>query len=154
MESRKSKNSILCNLDLAKEIHCYVIRQGVPLDMFLKSALIDVYFKCKNVEMAQNLFNRNTEMDIVIFTTMISGYVLNGMNFSALDVFRWLLLEQMRPNTVTLASVLPACAGLAALTLGKEIHGYILKKRLEGSCFLGSAISDMYSKCGRLDLAH
>lgn len=81
------------NLDLAKEIHCYVIRQGVPLDMFLKSALIDVYFKCKNVEMAQNLFNRNTEMDIVIFTTMISGYVLNRMKFSALDVFRWLLLE-------------------------------------------------------------
>lgn len=142
------------NLELAKEIHCYVIRQGVPLDMFLKSALIDVYFKCKDVEMAHNLFNRNAEIDIVIFTAMISGYVLNGMNFSALEVFRRLLLERMMPNTVTLASVLPACAGLAALTLGKELHGYILKKGLEGSCFLGSAISDMYSKCGRLDLAH
>ncbi|KAM4101487.1 hypothetical protein ACB094_05G147500 [Castanea mollissima] len=82
------------------------------------------------------------------------GLALNAMNSDALDIFRWLLKEKMRPNSVTLASVLPACAGLAALNLGKELHCNILKNGLDGRCHVGSAITDMYAKCGRLDLAH
>lgn len=137
-----------------KEIHCYILRNGVSLDVFLKSALIDIYFKCRDVEMARKIFDQRTPVDIVVCTAMISGYVLNGMNNNALEIFRWLLKEKMRPNSVTLASFLPACAGLAALKLGKELHGHILKYGHGGSCYVGSAIMDMYAKCGRLDLAY
>ncbi|WJZ97028.1 hypothetical protein VitviT2T_015663 [Vitis vinifera] len=108
----------------------------------------------RDVEMARKIFDQRTPVDIVVCTAMISGYVLNGMNNNALEIFRWLLQERMRANSVTLASVLPACAGLAALTLGKELHGHILKNGHGGSCYVGSAIMDMYAKCGRLDLAH
>ncbi|XAR50765.1 hypothetical protein NMG60_11005187 [Bertholletia excelsa] len=142
------------NLYHGKEIHGYILRHGVSWDVFLKSALIDVYFKCRDVEMASNLFLHSTMIDIVICSVMISGYVLNGMNFNALAIFRRLLCVKMRPNAVTLASVLPACAGLVALRLGKELHGYILKNGLEQRCYVGSAVLDMYAKCGRLDLAH
>ncbi|KAL7170034.1 hypothetical protein ACSBR2_034976 [Camellia fascicularis] len=142
------------NLNVGKEIHGYIVRHGVPLDVFLKSALIDIYFKCRDVKMAYNVFNHGTAIDIVICSAMISGYVLNGMNMDALKIFRLLLHEQMRPNAVTLASVIPACSGLAALKLGKELHCYILKNSLEARCYVGSAITDMYAKCGRLDLAH
>ena len=137
-----------------KEIHCYIIRNGVSVDVFLKSALIDIYCKCRDVEMACKIFNERTPVDVVVCTAMISGYVLNGMNNNALEIFRWLAQERMRPNSVTLASVLPACAGLATLKLGKELHGHILKNGHGGSCFVGSAIMDMYAKCGRLDLSH
>ncbi|XWS20754.1 hypothetical protein CRYUN_Cryun31cG0129700 [Craigia yunnanensis] len=85
---------------------------------------------------------------------MISGYVFNGMNNDALEVFRWLLQEKIRPNAVTMASVLPACADLAALKMGKELHGNIIKNGLADRCHVGSAVIDMYAKCGRLDLAH
>ncbi|XVF23046.1 hypothetical protein REPUB_Repub13aG0004100 [Reevesia pubescens] len=137
-----------------KEIHGYILRHGVPLDVFLKSALIDVYLKCRDVEMAGNLYNQSTKVDIVMCTSMISGYVLNGMNNDALDIFRWILQEKIRPNCVTLASVLPACANLAALKLGKELHGNIIKNGLADRFHVGSAVIDMYAKCGRLDLAH
>lgn len=136
-----------------KEINGYIIRHGVHLDVFLKNALIDMYFKCRDVDAAWNVFNYNTAVDIVICTAMISGYVLNGMNSDALAIFRWLLSEKMKPNAVTLASFLPACAGLAVLKLGKELHAYVLKNGLEGRCYVGSAVTDMYAKCGRLDLA-
>ncbi|KAG8652102.1 hypothetical protein MANES_06G051200v8 [Manihot esculenta] len=82
------------------------------------------------------------------------GYVLNGLNYEALDTFRWLLEEKMCPNAVTLASILPACAGLATLKLGKELHANIIKNGLDGKCHVGSAVVDMYAKCGKLDLAH
>ncbi|XP_076888846.1 pentatricopeptide repeat-containing protein At4g21300-like [Bidens hawaiensis] len=142
------------SVNQGKEIHCYILRQNVHLDVFLKNALIDMYFKCQEVEMAQNVFTFNTDIDIVICTAMISGYVLNGMNFNALEIFRFLLDKKMKPNAVTLSSSLPACAGLADIKLGKELHGQILKNGLERLCHVGTAVIDMYAKCGRLDLAH
>ncbi|XWS17976.1 hypothetical protein CRYUN_Cryun32bG0002700 [Craigia yunnanensis] len=137
-----------------KEIHGYILRHRVPLDVFLKSALIDVYLKCRDVEMACNVYNQSTTVDVVVCTAMISGYMLNGMSNDALEIFRWLLQEKIRPNAVTLASVLPACADLAALKVGKELHGNIIKNGLANRCHVGSAVIDMYAKCGRLDLAH
>lgn len=142
------------DLEKGKEIHSYIFRQNVMADVFLKNALIDMYFKGRNVEMACNVFNQSANtVDIVICTSMISGFVLNGRDAKALQMLRWATERNLRPNAVTYASVLPACAGLAALKLGKELHGTILKLGLEGRCYVGSAITDMYAKCGRLDLA-
>ncbi|XWS11488.1 hypothetical protein CRYUN_Cryun37aG0002700 [Craigia yunnanensis] len=107
-----------------------------------------------DVEMARNVFNQSSKVDVVVCTIMISGYVLNGMNNEALEIFKWLLQEKIRPNDVTLASVLCACADLAALKVGKELNGNIIKNGLADRCHVGSVVIDMYAKCGRLDLAH
>nr|GMC95228.1 pentatricopeptide repeat-containing protein At4g21300 [Ipomoea batatas] len=141
------------NLYLGRSIHGYIVRHDVTLDVFLKNALIDMYFKCRSVEMACKVFDGSLPVDIAICTSMISGFAVNGMNLDALEVFRWLLVKQMKPNALTLASVLPACTELAALKLGKELHGTVFKHGYEGKCFVGSALTDMYAKCGRLDLA-
>ncbi|CAN6572881.1 unnamed protein product [Malus baccata var. baccata] len=142
------------NMKQGKEIHGYIVRHCVPLDVFLQSALTDVYFKCRNMEMAFKIFNQSTRTDVVMCTSMISGFVLNGMSSDALEIFRWLLKQKMRPNSLTVASVLPACAGLAALKFGKEVHGNILKHGFDRRCYVGSALRDMYAKSKRLDLAH
>lgn len=123
------------------------------MDLFLKNALIDMYFKCKDVKMGCRVFDENSAVDIVVCTAMISGFVLNGMSAEALRIFRLLVNKKMRPNAVTLASILPASAGLAALKLGKELHCHIIRKGLGGRCYVGSALTDMYAKCGRLDLS-
>ncbi|KAL6502183.1 hypothetical protein OROHE_024776 [Orobanche hederae] len=137
-----------------KEIHCYIVRNGVLFDLFLKNALIDMYFKCRDVKMACKVFEESSAVDIVVCTAMISGFVLNGMNVEAFEIFRLLLDKKMSPNAVTCASILPACAGLAAVKLGKELHGNIIRKGLEGRCYVGTAITDMYAKCGKFDLSH
>ncbi|KAK7328418.1 hypothetical protein VNO77_22524 [Canavalia gladiata] len=137
-----------------KEVHSYIVRHRVPFDVYLKSALIDIYFKSGDVKMARKMFELNSLVDVAVCTAMISGYVLNGLNIDAINIFRWLIQKGMVPNCLTMASVLPACAALAALKLGKELHCDILKKQMENIVNVGSAITDMYAKCGRLDLAH
>ncbi|PIA35821.1 hypothetical protein AQUCO_03400012v1 [Aquilegia coerulea] len=137
-----------------KEIHSYIVRHAVCLDAYLKSALIDSYFKCRGIENACKLFSQTGTVDVVIFTAMISGYTLNGMSSEAVQILRQLLRARMKPSPVTLATVLPACAGLVALTLGKELHCNILKNEHDGKCYVASALTDMYAKCGRLDLAY
>jgi len=137
-----------------KEIHGYIVRNCIRMDVFLVSALVDIYFKCRDVRMAQNIYDAAKAIDVVIGSTMISGYVLNGMSEEALQMF-WYLLEQcIKPNAVTVASILPACASMASLALGQEIHGYIIRNAYEGKCYVESALMDMYAKCGRLDLSH
>ncbi|XP_066366565.1 pentatricopeptide repeat-containing protein At4g21300 [Miscanthus floridulus] len=144
----------LNGLKQGKEVHGYIIKNCVHMDAFLVSALVDIYFKCKDVRMAQNVYDAARAIDVVIGSTMISGYVLNGMSEEALQMFRYLLEQCIEPNAVTVASVLPACAGMAALPLGQEIHGYVLRNAYEGKCYVESALMDMYAKCGRLDLSH
>ncbi|GAU12914.1 hypothetical protein TSUD_74010 [Trifolium subterraneum] len=53
------------------------------------SALVDIYFKGGDVEMARKTFQQNTLVDVAVCTAMISGYVLNGLNVEAVNMFRW-----------------------------------------------------------------
>ncbi|KAJ1293348.1 hypothetical protein BS78_01G060800 [Paspalum vaginatum] len=137
-----------------KEVHGYIVRNSVHMDVFVVSALVDIYFKCGDVRMAQNVYDAARAIDVVIGTTMISGYVLNGMRREALQMFRYLLEQLFKPNAVTVSSILPVFAGMTALALGQEIHGYVLRNAYEGKCYVESALMDMYAKCGRLDLSH
>ncbi|PKA61956.1 Pentatricopeptide repeat-containing protein [Apostasia shenzhenica] len=142
------------SLKHGKEIHGYILRNNVSMDVFLKSALIDIYFKSNDADMAKKVYNSTRTMDVVICSAMISGYVLNGMSYDALVMFRKLLVAQIKPNAITVASILPAFACLTAIRLGKELHGFVLKNALEGHCFVASSLVDMYAKCGRIDLGY
>jgi pentatricopeptide repeat protein len=137
-----------------KEMHGYIIRNCTHVDVFLVSALVDIYFKCRDVRMAQHVFDATKTIDVVIGSTMISGYVLNGMSEAAVEMFRYLLELGIKPNAVMVASMLPACASMAVTKLGQELHGYVLKNAYKDRCYLESALMDMYAKCGRLDLSH
>lgn len=142
------------NLEFCKQIHCYIVRHNIPLDIFLMSALIDAYFKCRGVSMAQKIFSQCDSVDVVVFTAMISGYLHNGLYIDALEIFRWLVKVKMSPNEITLVSILPVISGLLALKLGRELHGFIFKKDFDKRCNIGCAVIDMYAKCGRMDFAY
>ena len=63
-----------------------------------------------------------------------------------------MLLYGIKPNYVTLASVLPSCTHLEFFKQGKEIHSYIIQNEFESDVFVGSALLDMYAKCGNMDM--
>ena len=61
--------------------------------------------------------------------------------------------EDFKPNSVTIVSVLLACAHLAAVEQGKEVHGYIVRNGFESNVSVGSSLIDMYGKCGSIELS-
>ncbi|GJM96820.1 hypothetical protein PR202_ga13688 [Eleusine coracana subsp. coracana] len=134
-------------LDDALGLFCDMQKSGVQPDSVTLASLLG------DVRMAQNVYDAAGAIDVVIGSTMISGYVLNGMSEEAMQMFRYLLEQRMKPNAVTVASVLPACASMATMKLGQEIHGYVLRNAYEGKCYVESALMDMYAKCGRLNLS-
>ncbi|KAL3579939.1 hypothetical protein D5086_017774 [Populus alba] len=85
--------------------------------------------------------------DRFTYTAMIACYAKNGKAFEALELFRELMLESqdLCPNSVTMVSVLQACAALAALEQGRLIHGYILRKGLDSILPVISALVTIHA---------
>ncbi|OVA16609.1 Pentatricopeptide repeat [Macleaya cordata] len=145
----------LANLKLlkqGKELHNYVIRHGFDSDIFVGSALIDMYAHCGSMTEAGYIFEIMSSKDITIWNSMIVGFSLNGEINSAFGILRRIWESKLRPNSITIMSVLPLCTRWGILRLGKEIHGYATRAGLGFLVSVGNSLIDMYCKCGYLEL--
>ncbi|KAJ7967122.1 Pentatricopeptide repeat-containing protein [Quillaja saponaria] len=73
--------------------------------------------------------------------------------FEALKLFQDLLTEHLKPDGVTIASILPAYASLASLREGRQIHGYITKSERYLNTFILNSLVYMYASCGDIGTA-
>lgn len=149
--------SRLAMLDLGKELHCQILRSGYEDDVFVRTALIDMYSKCGNVEASSFLFNGSSDLvdgslsDSVSRSAMVAGYVQNGMNEEALELLRKMFQQGVKVDQFSLTSVAVACSNAIILEQGKQVHCCVEKLGYACDVFLASAITDMYGKCGSLE---
>ncbi|KAL0395570.1 UNVERIFIED_CONTAM: Pentatricopeptide repeat-containing protein [Sesamum calycinum] len=136
---------------MGKQVHAYLVKLGFEFQMYIMTALIDMYAKCGFIVEAQKGFDHLHDADLVLWTSMIGGYVQNGDNESAISLYCRMQMEGIAPNELTMASVLKACSGLSALEQGKQIHAHVVKNGFTLEVPIGSALSTMYAKCGSLD---
>ncbi|KAK9113186.1 hypothetical protein Scep_020705 [Stephania cephalantha] len=135
------------------EIHGYAIRHGFDSDLFIGSSLIDMYAKCTMVEKSRQIFDFLPQRDAISWNSMIAGCVQNGLFDEGLRLFRRMLENSIKPRHVTFSSIMPACAHLTTMHLGKQLHGYILRCGFDDNEFISSSLLDMYAKCGRIHIA-
>ncbi|XP_031495425.1 pentatricopeptide repeat-containing protein At5g06540-like [Nymphaea colorata] len=115
------------------------------------TVMITGYSKVGEVHAARLIFDEANGKDVVLWGAMISCYVHNSCFKEALQLFRSMQESGTEPDEAVLVSVLVACAHLGALDLGRWIHGYVGRKGMKLSIRLGTALLDMYGKCGSLD---
>ncbi|KAF8378055.1 hypothetical protein HHK36_029389 [Tetracentron sinense] len=137
-------------LDLGKQTHCYVLKVGLDSDIFVSNALMDVYAKCGRIEESLELFLKSPNRNEVTWNTMIVGHVQLGNGEEALRLFSHMLDDQVQATPVTYSSVLRACASLAALEPGIQIHSLTVKTIFDKDIVVGNALIDMYAKCGSI----
>nr|KYP49108.1 hypothetical protein KK1_029138 [Cajanus cajan] len=77
-------------------------------DVFLGNALIHAYGKCKCIEGARRVFDDLVVKDVVSWTSMSACYVSCGFPRQGLAVFREMGWNGVKPNSVTVSSILPA----------------------------------------------
>ncbi|PKI71209.1 hypothetical protein CRG98_008384 [Punica granatum] len=107
---------------LRHPFHC--LRLFSLMDVPTWNSMIAGYARCGDMEGAAQLFATMPSRNVISWTAMISGYSQNGQYSDALATFLKMDEEGLRPNEVTLASVLPACANLGALEVGERIEAY------------------------------
>ncbi|KAM0972209.1 hypothetical protein ACFX2K_020150 [Malus domestica] len=114
-------------LKYGKQVHSQVYKYDLQGDEFIGSGLIEFYSSVCLSDYALRRFNLTPRLDIVLWTSMVAGYLQNGETESAFDLFYRLLEFGMKPDQFIISSMLGACADLAAARSGEQIQGYAVK---------------------------
>ncbi|OMP09144.1 hypothetical protein COLO4_05756 [Corchorus olitorius] len=142
------------NLEMGKKISSWIDEHGLGFNIHLVNALIDMYSKCGDLNTASDLFEGLKQRDVISWNVMIGGYTHMSCYKEALELFQRMLRSNIEPSDVTLLSILPACANLGALDIGKWIHAYIDKNfQNSTNISLWTSLIDMYAKCGAIEAA-
>ncbi|KAL2559985.1 putative pentatricopeptide repeat-containing protein [Forsythia ovata] len=134
-----------------KEIHCYVLRRAeLGSEVTVFNTLLSFYLRLGQIREAESLFRKMKFWDLVSWNSIIAGYASNGEWLKALEMFQeFVVVEKVEPHAVTLLSILPACALLSNLHVGKQIHGFVIRRRgLFEDTSIGNALISLYAKSG------
>ncbi|KAL5809571.1 hypothetical protein ACOSQ3_030262 [Xanthoceras sorbifolium] len=145
-------------LDFGRRLHRkYVENVMFGRNVFLTTALIDMYAKCGSIESALDVFNRipNNLKTVSLFNSTVSGLAQHGLGKTAIDIFREMESMEVRPDGVTFVGILCACSHSGLVDEGKELfesmlNVYGIKPEMEHyGCMV-----DLLARDGRLDEAY
>ncbi|KAG9445148.1 hypothetical protein H6P81_016488 [Aristolochia fimbriata] len=133
------------DLVAGRGLHCHVLKLGFHPDVYVQNVVIGVYAG-----------TMNGKKNVITWNSIITGFVQGGRPKEALEIFHEMqniASGGVSPDGITLATVLSACATLGALDQGKWVHRYLRRRGLEFDVVIGTALVDMYGKCGCVDQA-
>nr|AYM00506.1 pentatricopeptide repeat protein [Salvia miltiorrhiza] len=179
--STLSACTALKNLDLGREIHEYVSEKlgftmiigNALIDMYAKcgcleiarglfdampeknvicwTSMVSAYTNSGCLDEARDFFERSSVKDLVLWTTMINGYVQFNEVDEAMALFRRMQMSGIKPDKYTLVTLLTGCAQSGALEQGEWIHAYLRENRISIDAVVGTALIELYAKCGCLE---
>lgn len=144
----------LGDLSLGQTVHGSVVKYGFGEDIHVLNTMVHMYCSCSGgIEYGRILFDEMPKCDSVSWSAMIGGYAKLGMSSEAVELFRQMQISGVRPDEITMVSVLSACTDLGALELGKWVSAFIEREKVPKSTELCNALIDMFAKCGDVDKA-
>ncbi|MED6148726.1 hypothetical protein PIB30_055587 [Stylosanthes scabra] len=142
--------SMLKFLNGGRQIHGYVLRKGIEMDVSMVNALMDFYMKCHKVKMGWKLFDRLLDKNIVSWTTMIAGCMQDSFHQDAMNLFVEMARMDWKPDAFGCTSILTSCGSVQALEKGRQVHAYSIKANIDNDDFVKNGLIDMYAKCDSL----
>ncbi|KAJ0089297.1 hypothetical protein Patl1_32561 [Pistacia atlantica] len=141
------------DLVMGRLIHDIVLKSGLSVDHFVCAALVDMYAKCGAIDDARELFDKMSNRDLVTWTVMIGACGECGNANESLVLFDRMREEGIVPDKVAMVSVVHACVKLGAMSKARLVHEFINRNKFPLDVILGTALVDMYAKCGSIDSA-
>uniref|UniRef100_A0A803QEJ1 Pentatricopeptide repeat-containing protein n=1 Tax=Cannabis sativa TaxID=3483 RepID=A0A803QEJ1_CANSA len=143
----------LKSIDWGKQMHAYVIRNGLDYQVSVHNSLIDMYCECDKLNSARKIFELLENKTLVSWSTMIKGCVTHDQSVDALSHFSNMKSNGFKPDFITIINILPACVNIGALENVKYFHGYSMKSGLSSLSSLNTALLVSYAKCGCIEMA-
>ncbi|CAL0304158.1 unnamed protein product [Lupinus luteus] len=139
-----------------KEIHGYALVIGVEEDIYVRSALVDMYAKCGFISEARTLFYKMPEKNTVTWNSIIFGYANHGYCEEAIELFNQMEIEgRAGLDHLTFTAALTACSHAGEIELGQRLfkvmqEKYSIEPRLEHyACMV-----DLFGRAGKIDEAY
>ncbi|KAI9200194.1 hypothetical protein LWI28_003954 [Acer negundo] len=156
--------STMLSLCVGVQLHSLIIKLGYESNLRIRNSVMYLYIRCGLVYEARKLFDGTQRISLVTWNAMIAGHA-QMIEFSkddlsahhsgaeALDMFSKLNQSGMKPDLYTFSSVLTVCSKLVALQQGEQVHAQILKTGFLSDVVVGTALVNMYNKCGSIERA-
>jgi pentatricopeptide repeat protein len=138
-----------------RSAHCFALRKGFLHDVYVCSALVDMYAKCGRVRNARTIFDGMPSRNAVSWNAMIGGYAMHGEAQNAVQLFDSMLMCEQKPDTVTFTCVLAACSQAGLTEVGRRYfnkmqHEFGISPRMEHyACMV-----TLLGRAGKLDEAY
>ncbi|XP_022878136.1 putative pentatricopeptide repeat-containing protein At1g69350, mitochondrial [Olea europaea var. sylvestris] len=142
-------------IEKGKWIHNKLITFGVTQDMYMDTALSDMYARCGDLQTAQRVFNSMTERSTVSWSVMIAGYGMHGHIDAATSLFNKMVTSGIRPNDVIFMNILSACSHAGYVEEGKFYFNSMIKDfDVKPNSEHYACLVDMLSRAGYLNGAY
>ncbi|XP_051130757.1 pentatricopeptide repeat-containing protein At3g24000, mitochondrial [Andrographis paniculata] len=136
---------------IGRIIHGFCLKLGFERNVFVGSALVDMYARCTKKEAAKVIFDALTDRNEVSWNALIASYARDGEGHNAVRLFAEMKRERLRPSHFTYSSVFSACASSGASEQGKWAHADMVKSGLKLTAFVTNTLVNMYGKAGNID---
>ncbi|XP_028804068.1 pentatricopeptide repeat-containing protein At2g27610 [Neltuma alba] len=137
----------LKDLDFIRLLHCRTLKSGYSNDQGILTALMNAYFKCREMDYAHDLLSlMSGGQNVVLWTAMINGYLQNGNTKNAVNLFSQMRREGVKPNHFTYSTILKVQNAVSIF----QIHAEVIKANYEKSSSVGTALLDAYVKRGNI----
>ncbi|KAL2536696.1 Pentatricopeptide repeat-containing protein [Forsythia ovata] len=123
------------------------------MDLYVVNTLMRLYGVCGRIEDVRKVFDESPQWDLVSWTTLIQGYVDNGLWQEGVKLFFDMCEAGYRADEKMMAVVISAFAKLGDLSLGRKLHEYICNQGVNFDVYVGNSLVDMYLKCGDIESA-
>lgn len=133
-----------------RQFHVHVFKHGLDSDVFVNNSLIHFYGACKKVRDARKVFDEMPERTLVSWNSVITA---SSKFVDAAELYFQIGDSGFEPDETTFVIMLSACADAGNLIFGKCLHSKVVQVGMVMNCQLGTAIVDMYGKCGAVDNA-
>ncbi|KAF7809066.1 putative pentatricopeptide repeat-containing protein [Senna tora] len=138
-------------LEKGKWIHNKIITCGVEKDLYIDTALTDMYAKCGDLQTAQGVFDSMSEKSVVSWSAMIAAYGMHGQINDAIWLFSKMVDSGIKPNEVTFMNILSACSHAGSVEEGKLYFNSMREYGIEPNTEHFASIVDLLSRAGDVD---
>ncbi|XP_030506963.2 pentatricopeptide repeat-containing protein At4g13650 [Cannabis sativa] len=140
--------------NMGEQIHGLVFKGGFSSERYVCNALVTLYARSGNLISSEKVFSAMQNRDGVSYNSLISGLAQSGFGDRALKLYEKMQHDRLKPDCVTVASLLSACASVGALDKGKQLHSYAIKAGMSSDIIIEGSLLDLYVKCSDLHTAY
>ncbi|GJT33702.1 pentatricopeptide repeat-containing protein [Tanacetum coccineum] len=134
--------------------HCYMVKNGLKVNRFVATALIDFYVSCGFLDFARRVFDELPKKDVFCYNAMLRGFATHGYGREALELFKEMGSEGLAPDDVTMVVVISACSHAGLVDEGCEFF-YDMRERygLDPKVEHYGCLVDLLGRAGRVNEA-
>ncbi|KAJ1703137.1 hypothetical protein LUZ63_002916 [Rhynchospora breviuscula] len=136
------------------QIHALVIKSDYHREPLVGTALLIAYTKMGRTCESLSIFRSIDAKDIIAWSAMLACHAQAGDSEGAVNLFKEMVMQRVKPNEYSLSSVIDAsCSANAPTDLGKQFHAVTIKYKYLNSICVSSALVTMYAKKGSIESA-